>query len=85
MTIYFSFVYDPPDPDLSHLLHSFSQSDQRRIIRQHAQEVPLESITFENFTALLSALFGVICISSIGQIEINSVSRYELSGRRSDV
>jgi hypothetical protein len=52
-------VYDPPDPDLSHLLHSFSQSDQRRIIRQHAQEVPLESITFENFTALLSSLFGV--------------------------
>jgi hypothetical protein len=67
--VFFSFVYDPPDPDLSHLLHSFSQSDQRRIIRQHAQEVPLESITFENFTSLLSSLFGVISLINYHSIK----------------
>jgi hypothetical protein len=66
-------VYDPPDPDLSHLLNSFSQSDQRRIIRQHAQEVPLESITFENFTALLSSLFGVISQIDASDIKLKFV------------
>ncbi|CAB3369645.1 Hypothetical predicted protein [Cloeon dipterum] len=52
------YSYDPSDSDLSNLLRRFAQSEERQIIRQQANEVPLDSVSVENFTELLSGLFG---------------------------
>lgn len=47
------------DECLSLLLDRFSRSEERRLVRQKAEEVQLDDISYEGFSGLLSGLFQV--------------------------